>query len=118
MSTGPTDGTLVALRRRRTEILEVARRRKAANVRVFGSVARGEAGPESDVDCLVTMAPDATLIDLIGLEQDLTALLGREVDVVTDDAIGPLFVDDPRATSVRLWCPRRTPSVSRTSSTR
>jgi len=81
--------SLEDLRRRRSEILEVARRRKASNVRVFGSVARGQGGANSDVDLLVTMDSEATLVDLIGLEQDLQLLLGRRIDVLTDDAVRP-----------------------------
>ena len=81
--------TLETLRRRRGEILELARRRKASNVRVFGSVAGGGGRDHSDIDLLVEMASDATLVDLIGLEQDLEALLGRRVDVLTDDAVPP-----------------------------
>jgi uncharacterized protein len=77
------------LRTHRDEILRIACQRRAYHVRVIGSVARGEAGPDSDVDLLVSMAPDATLVDLIGLEQDLVALLGRHVDVLTDDVTTP-----------------------------
>ncbi|MCD4685264.1 MAG: nucleotidyltransferase family protein [Anaerolineae bacterium] len=69
---------------KRDAILCLARARKAHNVRVFGSVARSEATDASDIDFLVTFAPDYTLWDHVGLRQDLAALLGREVDVSTD----------------------------------
>lgn len=65
----------------REAILELARKRKATNVRVFGSVVRGESTGESDVDFLVDFEVDATLWDQIGLRQDLEELLGREVDL-------------------------------------
>lgn len=78
--------TLEALRARRDEILALAERYGASNVRVFGSVARGDATPDSDIDLLVDFAPDASLYDLSGLWQDLRALMGREVDVVEDHA--------------------------------
>lgn len=65
----------------REAILALARRYRASNVRVFGSVARGEARPDSDLDLLVDFAPDYTLWDKIGLIQDLRALMGRRVDV-------------------------------------
>ena len=74
--------TLGELRTRREEILRIAAARGAHNVRVFGSVARGEAGPDSDVDLLVDLDPERTLLDLSGLILDLQETLGREVDVV------------------------------------
>jgi uncharacterized protein len=75
--------TLEALRRRRTEILRVARRRRARRIAVFGSVARGEAQHGSDVDLLVDFEPGASLLDQVGLFQDLEELLGVGVDVVS-----------------------------------
>jgi predicted nucleotidyltransferase len=72
------------LQEKREDILRLARARKAYNVRVFGSVARGEATDTSDIDFLVTFEPDYTLWDHIGLMQDLAELLGRAVDVSTD----------------------------------
>ncbi|MBW3582517.1 MAG: nucleotidyltransferase family protein [Euryarchaeota archaeon] len=72
------------LRERRDDILKVAARHKARNVRVFGSVARGEAGPRSDIDLVVRMEPDATLFDLIALERDLQEMLGQKVQVISE----------------------------------
>lgn len=77
-----TAPTLAELRARREEIVEIAARRGAANIRVFGSVARGEAGPDSDVDFLVELQPGRTLFDLSGLILDLEEALGRKVHVV------------------------------------
>jgi hypothetical protein len=74
--------TLAELRTRRDEILQVASRRGAHNVRVFGSVARGESRPDSDVDFLVEMEPGRTVLDLSELILDLEEVLGRKVDVV------------------------------------
>jgi len=62
----------------------LAERRGARNIRVFGSVARGEAGPESDLDLLVEMEPGRSLLDHIALIQDLEEVLGYRVDVVTE----------------------------------
>jgi len=76
--------TLAILREKREEILRVAASHGAVNVRIFGSLARGEAGPESDLDLLVEMAPGRSLLDRIGLLEDLQALLGCEVDVATE----------------------------------
>jgi predicted nucleotidyltransferase len=56
-------------------------------LRVFGSVARGEAGPESDVDFLVEMEPNRTYLDIGALLMDLQDLLGRKVDLVTERAL-------------------------------
>ncbi len=75
------------LKDRREEILRIAAQHGAHNVRVFGSVARGDARPDSDVDLLVEMESGRSLLDLGGLLMDLQALLGREVDVVTDKGL-------------------------------
>jgi predicted nucleotidyltransferase len=75
------------LKDRRNDILRLAEKYGASNVRVFGSVARGEARPDSDVDLLVRFKPDYRLWDKIGLKQDLEELLGCKVDVVHDQFI-------------------------------
>lgn len=72
---------------KREEILRIAAQHGAHNVRVFGSVARGEAGPDSDVDLLVDVGPDHSSWFPAGLVADLEELLGREVDVVTESAL-------------------------------
>lgn len=71
----------------REQILAVARRYGARNVRVFGSVARGEARADSDIDLLVDMEPGRSLLDLAGLVVDLRDMLGRKVDVVTESGL-------------------------------
>ncbi|MGH7999844.1 MAG: nucleotidyltransferase family protein [Brasilonema sp.] len=80
------DEVLLPLRK---EILEIAAKYGAYNVRVFGSVARGEAKPESDVDFLVEIEPQRTLLDQIALIQSLEALLGRKVDVAEPETLHP-----------------------------
>jgi len=80
-----------ALPSRRRAILAIGARHEASNLRVFGSVACRAAVPERDLDFLVTMAPDATLADLIALKQELESLAGTPVDVMSDDAIHPLI---------------------------
>lgn len=72
---------------KREEILRIAAQYGAYNVRVFGSVARGEDDDKSDVDFLVDLEADRNLLDLGGLLMDLRDLLGREVDVVTPDGL-------------------------------
>ena len=78
--------TLDMLRAHRDEILAIAAQRHAYNVRVFGSVARGDASPNSDVDILVTFHEGASLYDLSGLRLDLQDLLNISVDIVEDHA--------------------------------
>lgn len=73
----------------RTEILQLAREHGAHNVRLFGSVARGDDQPDSDLDLLVEMEPGRSLLDHIALKQDLEDLLGREVHVVTEALLHP-----------------------------
>ena len=72
------------LQEKREDILSIATRRGAFNIRVFGSVARGEADSKSDIDLLVDMEPGRSLFDLGGLLMDLESLLGHKVDVVTE----------------------------------
>jgi predicted nucleotidyltransferase len=77
------------LESRRNEILNLAARYGAKNLRVFGSVARGEGGPGSDLDLLVDMEKGRNLLDLVGFWQDLEELLGCHVDVITEGGISP-----------------------------
>jgi predicted nucleotidyltransferase len=72
------------LQTKREDILRTANQHGAFNVRVFGSVARGEADSESDIDLLVDMEPGRSLLDLSGLLIDLEDMLGCNVDVVTE----------------------------------
>jgi uncharacterized protein len=75
--------------RNRSAILEAAARHGARNVRVFGSVAHGNERPGSDVDLLVDMGHDRSLLDLVALAQELEELLRRRVDVLTEDSLAP-----------------------------
>lgn len=78
---------------KKKEILKIAAKHGARNVRIFGSVARGEARADSDVDFLVDMEPGRTLLDMGGLLMDLRDLLGLEVDVVTERGLKPRIRD-------------------------
>jgi uncharacterized protein len=68
---------------RREQVMAVAARHHANRVRVFGSVARGDDRPDSDIDLLVDFAPDSSLFDLMRMTRELEELLGHPVDVVS-----------------------------------
>ena len=82
------------LKEKRDEILKVAASHGARDVRVFGSRARGEGRPDSDLDLLVTLDEHASLLDIVAIKQDLEDLLGCKVDVVTEDAISPYIREE------------------------
>ena len=72
------------LEEKREEVLRICAKYGARNVRVFGSVARGEANDTSDIDLLVELEPGRSLLDLGGLQYELERVLGHRVDVVTE----------------------------------
>ena len=80
-------GIAERIQAQKSEILRNAAGHGAHNVRLFGSVARGEAGPDSDVDFLVEMEPGRSLLDQGALWQDLAELLGRPVDIVEPEGL-------------------------------
>lgn len=84
---------LQTLQNHRVEILDHASRYGANNVRVFGSVARGDSTADSDVDLLVDVERGRSLLDLIGLNQDLERLLRCSIDVLTEAELSPYFRD-------------------------
>ncbi len=94
--------TRVILQSRREEILSLASRHGARNVRLFGSVARGDARADSDVDILVDMEPGRSLFDLGGLLYDLQTLLDMEVDVVTEKGLRPRIREQVMREAVSL----------------
>jgi hypothetical protein len=81
------------LRERRAEILVLARKHGASDLRVFGSVARGEADDRSDLDLLVHFDVGRTLLEQIALSQALEQLLGVHVDVLTEGGLSPYIHD-------------------------
>jgi uncharacterized protein len=90
------------LKSNREQILRIAANHGAMNVRVFGSVARNEAGPESDIDLLVQMERGRGLLDLVGLWQDLEELLQTKVDVLTEGGISPYLEPQILAEAISL----------------
>jgi uncharacterized protein len=84
------------------DILKIAAKYGAYNIRVFGSVARGEARDNSDVDFLVEMETGRNLLDRIGLKQDLEELLGRSVDIAKTSNLHDLIRDKVLREAVAL----------------
>jgi len=75
------------IQQQREDILRLAAQHGARNVRIFGSVARGQAGPDSDIDFLVDFEPGRSLLDMSGLLLDLEQLLGQPVDLVDQEGL-------------------------------
>lgn len=95
-------GVAEQVKENREEILRIAKAHGATRVRVFGSVARGTAGPKSDLDLLVKLEPNCSLFDLIAIKQDIEDLLGRQVHVVTEGGISPYMRDNVLGEAVPL----------------
>jgi predicted nucleotidyltransferase len=90
------------LREKRQAILDIAARYCAHDIRIFGSVARGDATEDSDLDLVVRFDEGRTLLDQGGLLMDLRALLGMKVDVVSDGALTGRFGEIVRQEAVPL----------------
>jgi len=84
---------LETLKMNKKELLTIASKRGASNVRVFGSVSREEETADSDIDFLVTLENGRSLLDLVGLQQDLSSYLLRKVDVIPDDSLNKYLRD-------------------------
>lgn len=94
--------TQQAIRERRAAILEIAGRYGASDVRIFGSVARGDATEDSDLDLVVRFEPGRSLFDQGGLLMDLRELLGMPVEVVSEGALKGRFGQTVRREAVPL----------------
>lgn len=90
------------IRDRRGEILEIARRYGASDVRIVGSVARGDTRRDSDLDLVVRFEAGRSLLDQGGLVMDLRELLGVEVDVIDEEAMRPRFRNKVLREAVQL----------------
>ena len=90
------------LKDKREKVLRIAASHGARNVQVFGSLARGEVRPDSDLDILVKLDPGRSLLDIIAIKQDLEDLLGCQVDVVTEAAISPYIREQVLKEAVNL----------------
>jgi len=85
--------TMELLRKRKTELKRIASKYGATNIRVFGSIARGEADEKSDLDILIEVKRGFTLMKHAGLMLELEELLGCKVDVVVDRSLKPRIKD-------------------------
>jgi len=90
------------LQNHRDDILRIATQYGASNVRVFGSVARGEARPESDIDVLIHLETGRSLLDIVAIKQELEELLGRKVDVLTESSLSPYLREQILMEAIRL----------------
>ena len=90
------------LRRNRRALFDAARRHGILKLRVFGSVARGEAGAQSDVDLLVDLKPGRTLLDLAGFRREASQILGSHVDVATADMLKERIRDEVLAEALPI----------------
>ena len=90
------------LSERSRSLIEAGERLGAGNIRVFGSVARGADGPQSDIDLLVDLSPSASLIDLGKLAEAFSGVLGRKVDVVPASALKTSMRDQVLAEAIPL----------------
>ncbi|WP_373838207.1 nucleotidyltransferase family protein [Methanospirillum sp.] len=89
-----TSGNLIEiLTSKRDELKALVLKHGASNIRIFGSVARREETPGSDIDLLVDMNEDASLLDLARLKNDLEDLLGTPIDITTRPALHPMLAD-------------------------
>jgi len=90
------------LKEKRDQIFTIARQYGARNVRIFGSIARGEGKRDSDLDVLVDLEPGRSLLDIIAIKQDLEDLLNTKVDVVTEAAVSPYIRDEVLRQAISL----------------
>ena len=90
------------IKKHRNEILKISTRYGAKEIKIFGSVLRGEAKRNSDVDLLVELESGRSLLDIIAIKQDLEDLLGCKVDIVTEAALSPYIKDEVLDQAVRL----------------
>jgi len=75
------------------KIVSILARYRVKKIAIFGSYARGEAKPESDVDILVEFSERKSLLDLVGIEQELSEALGVKADLLTEKSISPYLID-------------------------
>ncbi|MFQ5816320.1 MAG: nucleotidyltransferase family protein [Candidatus Hydrothermarchaeaceae archaeon] len=85
------------------KIVSIIKKYGAKRIAIFGSYARGEAAPGSDVDVLVEFAERKSLLDIVGIEQELSDALGVKVDLLTEKAISPYLIDRIKGEMVVIY---------------
>ncbi|QGU00346.1 Hypothetical protein SYNTR_1752 [Candidatus Syntrophocurvum alkaliphilum] len=83
-------------------ILKLAQKYGASNIRIFGSISRGEEHKNSDLDLLVDFDKDRTLFDMVGLKLELEELLGFKVDIATEKSLHNLIADQVKREAIQL----------------
>ncbi len=90
------------LRQKREAIISIAERNGGRKVRVFRSLARGDSRMESDVDFLIELDPDRSLLDIVAIKQNLEDLLKMKVDVITESAVSPYIIEEVLSQAIYL----------------
>lgn len=75
------------------KIIQFLSKEGAKKISIFGSFARGEEKPESDIDIIVEFSEPKGLLEIVGLEQELSELIGRKVDLLTEKSVSPYIID-------------------------
>ena len=85
------------------QLQDICRQFQVSSLKVFGSVARGEERPDSDIDILVKFTQPVSLLTLIRMEREMSELLGRKVDLVTEEGLSPYIREDVLASARRIY---------------
>ena len=85
------------------QLQDICHQFQVSSLKIFGSVARGEERPDSDIDILVKFTQPVSLLTLIRMEREMSNLLGRKVDLVTEDGLSPYIREDVLASARRIY---------------
>jgi len=85
------------------KIFSILKVHDVKKIAIFGSYVRGEAGPESDIDIIIEFKGRKSLLDLVGIEQELSEALGIKVDLLTEKSISPYLIDRIRKEMVVIY---------------
>ena len=84
-------------------ITSILARHGAKRISIFGSYVRGEAGPDSDIDIMVEFSDRKSLLDIVGIEQELCEALGMKVDLLTEKSVSPYLIDRIKKEMVTIY---------------
>ncbi len=85
------------------KIVLTLKRYGAKRIAIFGSYSRGEDNPESDIDILIEFSERKSLLDIVGIEQELSESLGRKVDLLTEKSISPYLIERIKKETVVIY---------------